>query len=1424
MASSSGNLKFSVLLEAVTAAFNQNIKASAEGYHAAAESIKQDSAAANSTANILASGLKQVFQVADARSVIDALRSATAELQAMKEGAALTATQLRAVGQTGRAAISELKAELVLAKDSVKSLSDAKVGDFALEVARGKVQGLTREVASARAAYLEFQAAATNAMARTTNATEEARIKAVQSGQAVYNLLNLKSPQTLVAQIQAITSALAAFQQNSGAPAAAVARVTQAAQQQLTALTAQLNGITTASGGASLGVSRLGGELLALGGASVSLAGAAAGLKLVLDTAIQFEQVGKKLEFATGSTQKAREEFEFIRLTAKRLGIDLLASADGFAQLAAATKGTRLEGEATRNLFIGVSSAAAALGLSVDNTKSVFLALSQIASKGVVQMEELRGQLGERLPQVLQIAAKSLGITTEQLNVLVKRGLDATTALRVLGPAMTEAFSQEAAKNAGTLQGRVNLLHNAFKELLNDLAVGGLSAGFRTVFDDLQKAVEGLRNGVKGVDTGELAAFESLLLSIYTTGKNTFNTLFSAIADIGHIIETMLIQVRGVIGAFTGFKTGADNVSFLAHTMQGLSIIVGTIADGIYAIRIAFTALTGATEKYTSTIALLFSNLTFGEVSKDFKELSKTLDAAAKESFAKAEGLVTGFKSATGQAIENAAQIVNTTAATSNAAVAVVTGNIAKIGVSATVASQTMVNAAGVMTKELAFVGAEALASATILKDLGVQGAGALAATGVAADSAKKEITVFAQAGGVAVLDFTKQASGAKKSMEDLAKSLGINLPPAAVTLKDMGQSLAAVAVVSKDVADALVEKLPKAVKELNALELTRFKEEFVSGLLKAGAASGLVTSSMNTLDAAITNTLGGNFSAALEKVSLGFQRSQEGLKNLERDFNRLKDTGVNSSVLLKEALAGMLKQASNPVELEYLIARWKELGAAGLVTGRAMSEGLVAASNKLDQIRPGINSTAEAFKEFGFKSREEARLISERYLEAYRVLKESGVATASELREAFTKSTDAQLAAVGNLASNAIEAFRLLGVKTRTELNELALAAQRAFYLIEASGQASTETLRKAFTLYAEAAIRANNGVVSSFLEAKAAALGLSLTVTDTGSFSVDALGKTKFKADETASAVSNIGTAATEAGNAQVDAANKSVEALDRQTAAARKASAASTSAATSARGGSSAGDSSSGAGAFGGDVAGIGRGRGGSDGFAGDPLPSDLYNAVKAMGGSDKLALQMQTQVKRFYSEVYLGEGLVRFFSWDKFDAFVFNEVTRERTQGVNGGGGGGSPSSGSSTGSPVSGGGGQGTYQPPTVPGYAPSPPIKLPPGVTYPPGTPGYTPPPLATLPPGYQPPPGFPPDYTPPGYRPKPPAILPPGYSAPKSQLTGTYGVLSENPANSGKTINVVFTGTSGKKVSAVIAEADESSFLRMLEAAKNLA
>ncbi len=142
----------------------------------------------------------------------------------------------------------------------------------------------------------------------------------------------------------------------------------------------------------------------------------------VVDAGLDAERLEARFRSATGSAAAGAREFQFLRAEADRLGIDLTAAADAYSGFAATTRGTALEGEATRQVFTAVAEASRAMGLSANQTGGALLALQQIASRGKVSAEELTSQFGGHLPGAFQIAAKALGVTTTELDRMLAAG------------------------------------------------------------------------------------------------------------------------------------------------------------------------------------------------------------------------------------------------------------------------------------------------------------------------------------------------------------------------------------------------------------------------------------------------------------------------------------------------------------------------------------------------------------------------------------------------------------------------------------------------------------------------------------------------------------------------------------------------------------------------------------------------------------------------------------------------------------------------------------------------------------------------------------------------------------------------------------------------------------------------------------------
>lgn len=202
-----------------------------------------------------------------------------------------------------------------------------------------------------------------------------------------------------------------------------------------------------------------------------SVAAMAGFAKSVFDAGVAMDSLQRSLVAITGSQVGASMELAFIRSEADRLGQSLYDIAPAYKSLAAASRGTALEGEGTRKIFSAITEASTALGMSTVDTEGALRAIGQMMSKGNVQAEELRGQLGERLPGAFKMMADALGVSQQQLNKMLEQGeVLAEDALPKLADAIHHAYGAAAQTAAlESAQAAVNRMSQEWTDLKNNL-------------------------------------------------------------------------------------------------------------------------------------------------------------------------------------------------------------------------------------------------------------------------------------------------------------------------------------------------------------------------------------------------------------------------------------------------------------------------------------------------------------------------------------------------------------------------------------------------------------------------------------------------------------------------------------------------------------------------------------------------------------------------------------------------------------------------------------------------------------------------------------------------------------------------------------------------------------------------------------------
>lgn len=837
------------------------------------------------------------------------------------------------------------------------------------------------------------------------------------------------------------------------------------------------------------------------------------GIKELLNTASQFEVLNKQLEYSFNGMQGAGEAMDFARETASRLGLDLLSTAQSYAKLAASTKGTRIEGEATQTIFLGVASAAATMGLSADQVNGVMLALSQIASKGVVSMEELRQQLGERLPGVMKIAADSMGVTTAELNKLIATGtVSSEEFLKPFGEEMLRVFGPSAASNLDTINGKMNLLNNEMLNLRKAIVDAGAGDAFKAVFDALTNGAKEFGAELGSLDPKTVDLIKLAFEQLWSIAGEIISGLGDGLGGIGDLLNAVGLLVGALGSSFLGLEGSKEPLTGIQVILGSVGVALGYVSDGIYGIRLALNIINAVAQDTFAAIAETLSKVTFGELSEKFRKVSEDLGEAARQSYAQADELAQGFNSKAEAAMirmgETNKQAYQRMA--DDAIAEIMRINIEQVASGASQEDSIhKIKAAFVDYATNAVKANDGVLTSTVQQRAAMNGlAVSTTKDGKVIVQTLKEIEVAALLAGDGVQVGTEHiktsfgevkiavqadTAAVRKSFDELAKNAGISNIAAAKSIDQLALVLSEAAAGSDAAASQIGKALPEAIKKLNAAEAAEFSTKFIDAMQKAGVSSDFLRDRTLDLVKQSAQAIGVDLAAALRGLSTQYADNVAAVDGFKASFDALESAGVNATQLIKDSLLELLDQAKNPVEIESFRQRWEELGRTGRLAGQDLADGIQAARDKLDGMTPGINSVAEAFKALGLVSREQSAQMAATY--------------------------------------------------------------KQAFALLESSGQATTEQLQEAFRKYATSAIAANLGVSNGYLDAKAAALGLSLQVDSTGKTSVDVMQRITRATQSATSSTSILAGGYHDVGDAAQEAGRRAVLSIEDQIAAAQR-----------------------------------------------------------------------------------------------------------------------------------------------------------------------------------------------------------------------------------------------------------------------------
>ncbi|KJS04338.1 MAG: hypothetical protein VR73_14750 [Gammaproteobacteria bacterium BRH_c0] len=311
---------------------------------------------------------------------------------------------------------------------------------------------------------------------------------------------------------------------------------------------------------------RLRGNVLALISAYVGLYGIARQVGQVFSAASREETIRLRFDAAfDGDAQKVAQAMEFVRAESDRLKVSFLGSGEEFSQFVASLPRGKYELEEITRVFTGFTTAGVALGLSNERMKRVFLAITQMASKGTVSMEELKQQLGESLPGALNLFAEAAGYSSDRLGEflkLVESGGVRSDILFKVADLMIERYGKQVPEALKKPAAALRAFQLQVELVQLELAKSGF---INTLTEELGKLTEVLQDPATKQDLKAFAAAIGQVIRLL-------------VAAAPHLKEILLLfgayqglKVAATITTIaTGFKSANGGVVQLNRTLPSL--------------------------------------------------------------------------------------------------------------------------------------------------------------------------------------------------------------------------------------------------------------------------------------------------------------------------------------------------------------------------------------------------------------------------------------------------------------------------------------------------------------------------------------------------------------------------------------------------------------------------------------------------------------------------------------------------------------------------------------------------------------------------------------------------------------------------------------------------------------------------------------
>ncbi|HFI6274499.1 TPA: tape measure protein [Escherichia coli] len=300
-------------------------------------------------------------------------------------------------------------------------------------------------------------------------------------------------------------------------------------------------------------------------GAFISMQAVLASYQKIMEIGLQRASAERSIDFVFD--KDAGQVKEFTKSLAQTTGLDIAELQSQFAGFGASAKES-MGIQGSEELFKNMIGYARLMGRSEEEIKRALTALSQMAGKGQIMAEELKGQLAEAVPGMVQVFAKATGKSEQELFDAMKKGaLKSSDTL--------QKVTQELNKQI-TAKGGWKAISESTQAQL-----GNLKNSWNTTLDSIFRGSEnGLQDFTRSLTT--------LLNALGGSGKSLGESLGSLMTSMSHGVDSLTdisYKVRAFFDEVTLAYRSLNDTQ--RKIVDGLS---DGLIDGLKMLAVAVTA------------------------------------------------------------------------------------------------------------------------------------------------------------------------------------------------------------------------------------------------------------------------------------------------------------------------------------------------------------------------------------------------------------------------------------------------------------------------------------------------------------------------------------------------------------------------------------------------------------------------------------------------------------------------------------------------------------------------------------------------------------------------------------------------------------------------------------------------------------------